>query len=387
MQLRIFLYISILMVFFVGTGCDTLFPDDDDPDIEDPIDPDDPDDPTADLSNLKAIRFASAKSARLLVIDTKDNWTVSADADWLQFTQTNGKGKTGVLVGAQKNPILQRKATITIASGERRHVIAVSQDGASRVTVPVGSESINLVLVEGSTFSRNEYGSYYSHDVKLDSFYIATVETTNAFWKAVTGALPYDSMDVAVRNSPSLTALELPVSYISYYDIVQRFLPALKQKTQLDFRMPTEAEWEFAARGGKLSKGFIYAGSNLIDEVAWTETNSKSRKQIGAQLQANELGLYDMSGNLNEWCSDWYETYPSGLQVNPKGPVSGTLKVIRGGNFISSGLFGATNECRVNYRYYLIPTCYQVSFPGTEYENTRYRCETVGFRLVMVLPE
>jgi formylglycine-generating enzyme required for sulfatase activity len=384
MNIRAIFYLALLASFLCIGGCDKLFPEDDDPDVEEP---EDPDVPVGDLSSLKSIRFSSAKTARLLVINTKANWTVAADADWLQFTQSTGLGKTGVLIGAQKNPILQRKATITITSGDRQHLIAVSQDGASQVTVPVGSESIDLVLVEGTTFTLKEYSSYYSHEVKLDSFYIATVETTNAFWKAVTGGLPYDSMDVAIRNSKTLTALELPVSYISYYDIVQRFLPALKQKTQLDFRMPTEAEWEFAARGGKLSKGYIYAGSSAVNDVAWTYANAQSRKHQGAQLQPNELGLYDMSGNLNEWCSDWYDSYPSGLQVNPKGPETGTLKVIRGGNYQSSGLFGETNECRVNYRYYLIPSCHQINFPGTVYENRSYRCETVGFRLVMVVPK
>ncbi len=378
---RFFIYISLLLVFFVTSGCDKLFPDDDDPDIEDPTDSDD------DLSTLKSISFPSAKSARLLVINTKDSWSVQSDAEWLQFTQSTGLGKTGVLIGAQKNSALQRKATITITSGLRSHSIAVSQDGASKVTVPVGAESIDLVLVEGATFTQQEYGSYYSNEVTLDSFYIATIETTNAFWKAVTGGLPYDTMDVSIRNSPSLTSSELPVSYISYYDIVQRFLPALKEKTKLDFRLPTEAEWEFAARGGKRSKGTIYAGSNSVDDVAWTYSNASSRKHPGAQLQPNELGLYDMSGNLNEWCSDWYETYPSGNQDNPKGPATGTFKVIRGGNYHSSGLFGETNECRVNYRYYLVPSCYQITNPGTEYESTHYRCETVGFRLVMEVPD
>lgn len=378
---RFFIYISLLLVFFVTSGCDKLFPDDDDPDIEDPTDSDD------DLSTLKSISFPSAKSARLLVINTKDSWSVHSDAEWLQFTQNTGQGKTGVLIGAQKNPVLQRKATITITSGTRSHAIAVSQDGASRITVPVGTESINLVLVEGATYTQKEYGSYYSNEVKVDSFYMATIETTNAFWKAVTGGLPYDSMDVAIRNSPTLTSPELPVSYVSYYDVVQRFLPVLKEKTKFDFRLPTEAEWEFAARGGKLSKGYIYAGSNAIDEVAWSYSNAQSRKHPGAQLQSNELGMYDMSGNLNEWCSDWYDTYPSGNQVNPKGPETGTLKVIRGGNYQSSGLFGETNECRVNYRYYLVPSCYQITNPGTEYESTHYRCETVGFRLVMEVPD
>lgn len=384
MKPGVFFYLSLLLVFFLTAGCDKLFPDDEDPDTEDPIDPDDP---VGDLSSLKTIKFPSGKSARLLVINTKDSWTVNSDGDWLQFTQTTGKGKTGVLIGAQKNPVLQRRATITITSGTRNHSIAVVQDGASEVTVQVGTESIDLVLVEGASFTQKEYGSYYSNEVKVDSFYIATIETTNAIWKAVTGGLPYDSMDVTIRNSPTLTSPELPVSYISYHDIVLRFLPALNEKTKFGFRLPTEAEWEFAARGGKLSKGTIYSGSNSIDEVAWSYSNANSRKHKGAQLQPNELGLYDMSGNLNEWCSDWHEPYPSGNQVNPKGPATGTLKVIRGGNYHSSGLFGETNECRVNYRYYLVPSCYQVTNPGTEYENTYYRCETVGFRLVMVVPD
>jgi formylglycine-generating enzyme required for sulfatase activity len=132
------------------------------------------------------------------------------------------------------------------------------------------------------------------------------------------------------------------------------------------YRLPTEAEWEYAARGGSFSKGYKYAGSNNPDEVAWYDNNSGSKTHPVRMKKSNELGLYDMSGNVREWCSNWYGSYSSGSQTNPTGPNTGDGRVFRGGSWVS----GATG-CLVSYRSYLGPD---------------YRGNDFGFRLVFSAP-
>ncbi|WP_298615466.1 formylglycine-generating enzyme family protein, partial [uncultured Odoribacter sp.] len=120
--------------------------------------------------------------------------------------------------------------------------------------------------------------------------------------------------------------------------------------TGLDFKLPTESQWEYAARGGNKSRGNKYSGSNTLSEVGWYEGNSGGRTHPIGQKRANELGLYDMSGNVYEWCSDWYGGYNSSSETDPIGPGSGSLRVIRGG----SCNFGA-GICRVSYRGSFVP--------------------------------
>lgn len=120
-----------------------------------------------------------------------------------------------------------------------------------------------------------------------------------------------------------------------------------------NFRMPTEAEWEFAARGGNKSKGYAYSGSNTISDVAWYIDNSSSKIHTVKTKAANELGIYDMSGNVWEWCSDWYGSsyYSSSPQNDPTGPTTGTSRVFRGGGWDSYAAY-----CRCAYRYYSTPS-------------------------------
>ena len=138
---------------------------------------------------------------------------------------------------------------------------------------------------------------------------------------------------------------------MSSWNDCQTFITKLNQLTGANFRLPTEAEWEFAARGGNKSLGYKYAGGNTIGDVAWYFSNSSSKTHAVAQKLPNELGLYDMSGNVWEWCQDWYGLYGSAAQTNPTGSASGSFRVLRGG-----GWNGAAGLCRVSHRNGLTPT-------------------------------
>ena len=164
---------------------------------------------------------------------------------------------------------------------------------------------------------------------------------------------------------------DYPVEQVSWNDC-QEFIYKLNQKTGKTFRLPTEAEWEYAARGGNQSNGYKYSGSNNIDNVAVYKENSYNLGSNSAAygthavktMSSNELGLYDMSGNVLEWCSDWYGSYSSSSQTNPRGASSGSGRVLRGGSW-----GGTARSCRVSYRSY--------DGPDKSYSS-------VGLRLVLV---
>ena len=207
--------------------------------------------------------------------------------------------------------------------------------------------SFEMVEVRGGTFrmgATSEQGSdAYDgekpvHSVTLSGYYIGKTEVTQALWKAVMGS-----------NPSEFKGDDLPVERVSWYDC-QEFIRELNAMTGQNFRLPTEAEWEFACRGGNNSRGYKYSGSNYIDNVAWYDGNSEDKTHPVATKLPNELGLYDMSGNVWEWCSDWNGKYSSGAQTNPKGPYDGSYRVIRGGSWIFS-----VGYCRSSRRYNDIP--------------------------------
>jgi formylglycine-generating enzyme required for sulfatase activity len=145
-------------------------------------------------------------------------------------------------------------------------------------------------------------------------------------WKAVTGS--------NFSRYPYPEGEDYPVGWVSWND-VQTFILRLNNLTGKNYRLPTEAEWEFAARGGNQSKGYMFSGSDNPDEVAWYDSNaSDSPHRVGQKLP-NELGIYDMSGNVYEWCSDWFDDYPTSAQVDPTGASTGYDRVIRGGDWAS----------------------------------------------------
>ena len=201
-----------------------------------------------------------------------------------------------------------------------------------------------MAEVEGGTFFMGSPSGGWSnerpvHQVTLDSYLIGQTEVTQALWQAVMGS-----------NPSSSKGYNLPVENVSWNDC-QTFIAKLNQCTGKNFRLPTEAEWEFAARGGNNSNGYAYSGSDNIDEVAWYNENSGGAYHPVGSKAPNELGLYDMSGNADEWCSDWYGSYSSSAQTNPTGPESGKSRVYRGGYRNSSA-----SDCRVSCRNYSYPS-------------------------------
>ena len=190
------------------------------------------------------------------------------------------------------------------------------------------------------------------HRVTLSTYSIGETEVTQALWEAVMGSNPSDF------KSP-----DRPVEMVSWDDC-QTFISKLNSLTGRSFRLPTEAEWEFAARGGNKNKGCKYAGGNSLSNVAWYDDNSGGETHAVKTKAPNELGLYDMSGNVWEWCQDIYGSYSSSAQTDPKGPSSGSYRVLRGGSWS----YGAT-YCRVSSRDDYSP-------------DVGYR--DFGFRLVLV---
>lgn len=208
----------------------------------------------------------------------------------------------------------------------------------------IGSASFTMKKIEAGSFimGANEY-DYESkawekpaHRVTLDSYYIGETEVTQALWEQVMGYNP--SLHIGNNH---------PVESVSWNECVE-FCQRLSQKTGRHFRLPTEAEWEYAARGGNLSKGYKFSGSNFIEDVAWSLEVSDSTSHPVRQKQPNELGLYDMTGNAWEICSDLYARYSGEQEYNPQGPASSEKgRVRRGGGWLNR-----TNYSRISYRYY-----------------------------------
>lgn len=212
-------------------------------------------------------------------------------------------------------------------------------------TFTVNGVSFKMVSVSGGTFQMGSEDSDADsaekpvHQVTLSDFSIGQTEVTQELWEAVMGS-----------NPSNFKGAKLPVEKVSWNDC-QTFITKLNEQTGQKFRLPTEAEWEFAARGGNNNMGNKYAGSNTIGDVAWYTDNSGSTTHEVATKLPNELGLYDMSGNVWEWCQDWYGSYGSSNQTNPTGATSGSLRVRRGGSW-----FSYARLCRVAYRSAIAPT-------------------------------
>jgi len=250
----------------------------------------------------------------------------------------------------------QRSATAASSLSDSREMMSVAQEVVKELladarTAPAqqtkptpaltgfidDKAGMDMVFVQGGTFTMGctaeqvwKYCSYGKWDVTISDFYIGKYEVTQKQWVSVMG-----------KNPSKFKGDNLPVQYVSWED-AQIFISKLNAVTGRKYRLPTEAEWEYAARGGAENKGymFVYAGSNNLNEVAWHKGNSGKKTQPVGTKKPNELGIYDMSGNVAEWVNDWmndwirlnraygYDIY--GENIDPKGPTSGDQRVVRG---------------------------------------------------------
>jgi formylglycine-generating enzyme required for sulfatase activity len=236
----------------------------------------------------------------------------------------------------------------------------------------------NMIFVEGGTFLMGDENE--NKKVTLDSYYISETAVTIYLWGEIIGfKSDFFEKNIDIKKPVSNinwgeiqdyiyklknVDIKRPITNINWFE-VQEFLYKLNDLTGKNYSLPTEAQWEFAARGGNKSQGYIYSGSNDVNEVAWTFKNTRNDTQFWnvppsvGQKKPNELGLYDMSGNVYEWCKDFYAPYTEDDKINPcceigeNDPEFGIRKIMRGGSF----LFGE-NDCRVTHRSYAKPDIY-----------------------------
>ncbi|MDR1274646.1 MAG: formylglycine-generating enzyme family protein [Odoribacteraceae bacterium] len=242
---------------------------------------------------------------------------------------------------------------LTIAAVAAFAILATSGGQANAQRHPAEPE---MVLVQGGTFRMGgvdvegtedeSEDELPVHEVTISSFYMGKFEVTQVQWEAL--------MD----NKPSnFKGDHLPVEQVSWND-VQLFIKRLNAATGKQYRLPTEAEWEYAARGGNQSKGYRYAGGNAAENIAWVEDNSGDRTHPVGTKQPNELGIHDMNGNVWEWCHDFYGPYPASAQQDPRGASSGPARVFRGNSWSGAGVY-----CRVAFRRRSLPE-YGYNFLG-----------------------
>ena len=265
----------------------------------------------------------------------------------------------------------EREGYIVFSGNSLTDTVYIYQGGDFTETIK--GMSFDMVYVEGGTFqmgATSEQGrDYYSdeipvHSVTLSDYYIGKFEVTQGLWEKVMGTTIHEQRIKAGYSSTNGVGSDYPMYYVNWEE-AQEFCTRLGQLTGKNYALPTEAQWEYAARGGVKSRGYKYSGSNTIGNVAWYSDNSSSSTRPVATKQPNELGLYDMSGNVWEWCSDWDGYYSSESQSNPTGPSTGSRRVLRGGSW---GYYAG--GCRVSYRIGNYPS----------YRNFNY-----GFRVVLLL--
>ena len=241
-----------------------------------------------------------------------------------------------------------------------------------KISFSVGGVSFAMIKIDGGTFlmgatTEQDKDAFVDegpiHEVTLADFYIGETEVTQALWYAVLGVTIDEQKNKkkvdAVLHGVGATH---PIYYVSYNDCLE-FIKVLNRITNEKFRLITEAEWEYVARGGKQQCEYIYSGSQIINEVAWYKDNSNDSSQPVATKKPNHLGIYDLTGNVSEWCMDWYDAYPVERQMNPQGAPKGTYRIYRGGSWHDKAVDSRVT-CRIGGK-------------------TEYRSSDLGLRLAL----
>ena len=266
----------------------------------------------------------------------------------LEHADVDNNGEVDIIDVARLIDIL-----LTMPSASQVETFTVNDVSFKMITVSGGTFTMGATPEQGIPDNVNFSFCYPTHQVTLSSFSIGETEVTQALWQAVMG------------NNPSYFADDLnrPVEQVSW-NVCQAFITKLNEMTGRTFRLPTEAEWEFAARGGVKSKGYRYSGSDDLNAVGWYDGNCMGSTQPVAMLAPNELGLYDMTGNVQEFCQDWFDMnyYSVSPSTNPTGPDYGDVRVKRGG-CIWDGAYG----------YMFVVAMRNYSLPSYSFRHTGLR--------------
>lgn len=294
-----------------------------------------------ELSVENSFITASSEGETISIfIQSNVQWTFNNNNEWCTVQKNNSQLELTV---ERNYDMVERSGIITLNSGEVSQNITITQLGCEWF------ESFEMIDVEGGTFymgaqkdnssTPNYDAAAYQiespvHKVSVRAFSIGKFEVTQAQWIAAMG------------NNPSVNQGEnLPVENITWEQL-QEFITILNQTSGLNYRLPTEAEWEFAAKGGNQSDDFKYSGSSVLGACGWYYSNSEATTHEVGSKYPNELGIYDMSGNVREWCNDWFGYYTSADTDNPQGPDYGSMRVNRGGSWTTPAV-----NCRNSYRH------------------------------------
>lgn len=323
-------------------------------------------DPELDFSRSGLVFNSLNTEQKIKVYTNYNDFKVISTDDWCKVTIERDSSYIVVEVSPNKSTE-QRMATIMVEVGKGKKLLSKnisvvqmggywdmagefslfwSYDVSDSQKEIITNMLNNMVYVEGGTFIMgadeqtfysttgvpfDNYREYYTqHRVTLSDYYISKFELTQKEWNALMSG-----------NKSRFVGSELPVENITWDDAVE-FISNLSKLTNIDFQLPTESQWEYAARGGKYSLGYVYSGSNNWMDVAWLveasidTSDPRYTTSAVSQKAPNELGIYDMSGNVSEFCSDWYAPYPYEDQIDPVGPSIGERHVVRGGE-ISDG--------------------------------------------------
>ena len=282
------------------------------------------------LPTGRSVQFTSEKPGMQIIVDGKELGTTPLTAVVGIGHHSVSAMRGGDIIDVRDLDITSAGAPLTMAFRDFNQTFTVNGVQFTMVAVEGGKFTMGATSEQGSDAEEYEKPA---HKVTLSDYYIGQTEVTQALWEAVMGSNPSGSKGD-----------NLPVEKVSWDDC-QEFIQKLNKLTGKQFRLPTEAEWEYAARGGRKSRGYKYAGGNNIGSVAWCDGNSGGKTHPVATKQANELGIYDMSGNVKEWCSDLYGDYQSSSRRDPQGPSYGLFRVCRGGGYDNNA-----GDCRVSNR-------------------------------------